>query len=308
MTGATGFIGRAVTGWLAATGRVRVASRSATQPGSPDVEHLRIATVDSRTDWSEALDGVDSVIHLAAIAHRPRPDLAELRAVNVEGLQAVARQAAEKGVSRFVLMSSIGVHGQSTSREAFTEASPIRPQDDYARSKAEAEESLQRICADSRMRFTILRPPLVYGPGAPGNFARLVSLVRRRLPLPIGRVDNRRSMLGIDNLASLIKRVLERPAAENRTYVVADEESVSTVRLVELIGAALGIEPRIVNLPVPIVSAACSLIGRGEEFRKLTGSLVVDSALVRQELGWSPVHSAEEGIREAVRQLSDSER
>ena len=205
------------------------------------------------TDWRAALAGIDAIVHLAARAHVLRDSSADAhalyRAVNTLGALRLAEAAAAAGVRRFVFLSSVRVHGERSTGAPFTEASPLVAQDPYGRSKAEAERGLAALAAAGRLEPVILRPPLVYGPGARGNFARLVRLVARGVPLPLGAVRNRRSLIFVGNLVDAIVRSLDDPAAAGETFMVSDGEDVSTPELVRRIARALGKPARLVPVP-----------------------------------------------------------
>jgi nucleoside-diphosphate-sugar epimerase len=303
VTGANGFIGRALCDVLAASGRrVRKAVRMPV-PSLPDA--VAVGDIGLDTDWRTALEGVRGVVHLAARSHVLRETatdpLAEYRKINVSGTERLARSAAAGGVRRLVFVSSVKVNGERTEERPFTEDGVPRPEDAYGVSKWEAEQALSRIAAGTGLEVVVLRPPLVYGPGVKGNFLRLMNLVARGVPLPLGAVDNRRSFIYTGNLAGAIVKALDAPKAAGRTYLVSDGEDVSTPDLVRGLAQALGVKPRLLSLPLAALGLAATLAGKRAEFARLTGSLQVDSSRIRHELDWQPRYGLTQGLTETAR-------
>ena len=302
VTGASGFVGRAVVARAVADGwTVRAGTRQPASGWPAGVETAPGLELAPDTDWRSALAGVDSIVHCAArvhVMHDAAPDpLAEFRRVNTAGSLALARQAAAAGVRRFVFVSSIGVNSAETFGTPCRADDVPAPHSPYAVSKYEAEEALRRLAAETAMEVAVLRPPLVYGPGAPGNFAQLMRALQRGLPLPLGAVHNRRSFVALDNLVDLIVRCLAHPAAANRTFLVSDGEDLSTTALLRRTALALGRPARLLPVPAPLLRAAANALGRRELGQRLFGSLQVDSSLARALLGWAPVVSVDEGLR-----------
>ncbi len=310
VTGASGFIGRALTAHLLASRRfeVRASVRCASTPWPDRIDRMApVATGDlgPDTNWQDALSGVDTVVHLAARAHvlREATDdpLKEFRRVNVAATMNLAKQAAASGcVRRIVFISSIGVNGTATGPAPFSELDTPGPREDYAVSKLEAEQALRRVAAQSGPEIVIVRPPLVYGPNAPGNFGRLTRLVRRGIPLPLGAVDNRRSLVSLANLIDFIVTCIEHPCAANQTFLVSDGDDLSTTDLVRRMARAMGQRARLMPVPVPILMAGATLIGRREQALRLIGSLQVDISKARGVLGWAPRVSVDDGLRQAM--------
>ena len=307
VTGATGFVGSELVDRLDAAGMpVRGAVRRE-GVASGSFEPVMVGSMDGATDWGDALAGVEAVAHLAARAHvldEPEADpLEAFRRVNVEGTLRLARQAAEAGVRRFVFVSSIGVNGNETVRP-FTEGDVPSPQEPYAVSKREAEDGLRGLAADTGMELVIIRPPLVYGPGAPGNFGSLLRWVHKGVPLPLGAVTrNRRSLVGLDNLVDLLVTCLEHPAAANRVFLAGDGEDLSTTDLLRRVAAAMDRRARLLPVPPSLLRAGARAVGRGEMARRLLDSLQVDISHTRETLGWEPPVSVDEGLRRAVAPL-----
>lgn len=292
VTGATGFIGGALIAELAARGlAVRAAVRTAGTEVAGATEVVAVGDLGLETDWSEAVAGCEAVVHLAGRAHvlKESGDPAPLfQAVNRVAARRLGAAAQAAGVKRFVFVSSIGVHGLESGAGAITEASPIAPETPYAQSKADAERDLRAICAAGPMALTIVRPPLVYGPGARGNFARLVKLVQSGLPLPLGRVNNRRSMVGLETLVDFLALCLAHPAAADQAFVVADAEVTSTTELVETLARLMAKRPLLLPVPASWMAAAARLSGRKSLAEGLFGDLVVDTTHARTALGWRP--------------------
>jgi nucleoside-diphosphate-sugar epimerase len=300
VTGASGFIGHHVVSAFHSTGlRVRAVVRQAPDSGRfpPEVERAPVSRIDGSTDWSAVLDGVDTVVHLAGVAHRigvgERAARKEYLAVNVAGTSRLAEAVAKAGIRRLVFVSSIAVFGSSADRPV-SEATPVAPDSAYGRSKLEAEREVQRALANGPGDWVIVRPPLVYGPGNPGNMARLLRLIRSGLPLPLGAVRNRRSFLYVENLADLLRTVVRAPAASRRCFVVADREVVSTTELLQLIGQVVGKPVRLFPIPMPLLRA---LAAGSYSVERLIGSFVVDGSLVEETLGWVPSFSLAEGLQ-----------
>jgi nucleoside-diphosphate-sugar epimerase len=220
----------------------------------------------------------------------------EFRRVNVSLTVDLARQAAAAGVRRFVFASSIGVHGTFTTGSPFSASQLVQPTEPYAVSKWEAEQALRAIERDSGMELTVLRLPLVYGPGVRGNFLRLLRLVDSGLPLPLGSVRNLRSYLGLDNLCDFVCRCIMHPAARSEVFLLADGEDLSTPALIECLAAAMERRARLIALPVPLLDKLTAMLGMGGEFRRLTSSLQVDASHARRALDWSPATPARAGL------------
>lgn len=302
VTGATGFIGRRLVAQLATRGRpVRAATRRADAALAAGVEEVRVGELDAATDWSAALRDVDAVVHLAGLAHvvdaSDAQSLARYREINALGTAQLARAAAAAGVRRFVFMSSARAHGSRTEGAPFVESAPLAAGDPYGRSKAEAEGALQDIAAGTGLEVVRLRPPLVVGQLERDNFARLARLVRRGLPLPLGAVRNRRSVVYVGNLVDVIERAVDHPAAAGRAFLVADGAPLSTPALVRAIARAMGRSARLVPVPLPLLRAAGALLGRGAEIARLVEDFEVDATALRTALDWTPRYTLEEGLR-----------
>jgi len=311
VTGATGFLGRAIVQALVGAGHdVLRGARVAPPTAGTNEAWVGYGEVGPDTRWEEALAGVDVVVHLAGLAHLPDETAATaadtFQRVNVEGTARLAEAAARAGVRRFVLMSSALVHGQASPGRPITEADTPAPETPYARSKLESELGLEQVALASPMHRVILRPPMVYGPGARGNFQRLVKLVRAGVPLPLGAATAPRTFIGIDNLADAVARAIEQPAAANQTFLVADAETASTAGLIRLIAAALGRNVWMPHVPTAVFRGVLSATGRQRDFHRLFDPLELDTSLIRARLGWSPPVPMAEGVRRAVRDRNAS--
>ena len=293
VTGAGGFVGKAVVAQLAGVGLpVRAALRHGPAATSQGVDTVGIGNITAETDWRPALTSVASVVHCAArvhVMHETATDpLATFRQVNVEGSLQLARQAQASGVRRFIFISSVGVNGAETSVRAFTANDVPAPRSPYARSKCEAELALRDLARSTGLEVVIIRPPLVFGPGAPGNFARLLHALHRGIPLPFGALDNRRSLVALGNLTSLIHTCIEHPAAANQTFMVSDGEDISSTELLRRLARGLGRPPRLIPVPGAAIRALAGIVGKADFAQRLCGSLQVDIAKTRSVLGWSP--------------------
>lgn len=294
VTGANGFVGSALCGHLVQRGyRVRGAVRVDHRNVPGDVEIAKIGEIGKDTDWSDALAGADLVVHAAARVHVMREAMADpiagFRQVNVAGSARLARQAAEAGVERFVYLSSI--HAEIAAK-ALSSGDPAEP---YQVSKYEAEGALTKIAGETGLDLVIVRPPLVYGPGAKGNIPRLLRVIDRGLPLPLASIDNRRSLIGLTNLCDLLCRCLARAEAAGRTIAAADE-TVSTPGLVRRLAKALGRPARLWPCPTAVLRLAGILTGQTAAIERLTESLEIDTGEVRRLLDWSPKTSMDDEL------------
>lgn len=286
--------------------QVRVAQRGALAQYPTGVDVALIDGLSVAQSWTQALQGIDVVIHCAARVHvmdeQACDPLAEFRAVNVEATRHLAQQAAAVGVRRFVFVSSIKVNGEETvPGRPFTADAEPQPQDPYGQSKLEAEQALFEIARQTGLEIVVVRPPLVYGPGVKANFASLMRALQRRLPLPFGSIDNRRSLVARDNLVDLLLLCSRHPAAAGQVFLVSDGEDLSTAQLCRGLSRALGVRPRLLPVPVALLRLLGVLSGRRQQVQRLLGSLQVDITATRSRLGWIPPVSVEQGLREAAK-------
>jgi nucleoside-diphosphate-sugar epimerase len=298
VTGANGFVGRSLCVELLKRGfEVRGAIRSRVVPS---VTTFVVGEVGADTDWRAALDGVGTIIHLAARAHvlrdRAIDPLTEFCRVNLAGSVCIARQAVSAGVRRLIYISSIGVNGAETFDRPFTADDAVQPHSAYAISKHRAELALRRIADESALEVVIIRPPLVYGPDAPGNFGQLVRYLLRGVPLPLGAVHNRRSFVAVDNLVDLIAICIRHPMAANSVFLVSDGEDISTTQLLRRLGHALHRPARLLPVPAALLRLAAAAIGKQELAQRLCGSLQVDIVRTREVLDWSPPTTLDDAL------------
>jgi nucleoside-diphosphate-sugar epimerase len=311
VTGATGFVGKAVVQRLLAEDESRyvaVAARRDNQQWPARVLPRVTGDLEPATDWSVALGDISVVVHCAARVHvmadTAANPLAEFRRVNVQGTLNLARQAAAAGVRRFVFVSSIKVNGEATQLgRPFTADDAPAPLDAYGVSKMEAEQGLREIARQTGMEVVIIRPPLVYGPGVKANFAAMMRWLRRGVPLPLGAIHNQRSLVALDNLVDLIVTCLAHPAAANQTFLVSDGEDVSTTELLCRMGQALSRPARLIPVPVSWLKLAAAMVGKSDVAQRLCGSLQVDIEKTRRLLSWTPPLSLDEGLRKAAEGL-----
>ena len=279
------------------SGTVRSAENYSSVQG---VKSVIIGDVSAATDWGADLQGIDTVVHLAARVHVMKDSSAEplqaYREVNVQGTERLARQAADRGVKRFIFLSTVKVNGEEK-RKAYTESDRPSPMDSYGISKMEAELKLRKIAAETGMAVVILRPPLVYGPGVKANFLKLLQTVDRRMPLPFAGVKNQRSLIYVDNLVDAIVSCVLHPNAPGQTFLVSDGKDVSTPELIRMIAAALQKQPRLFRFPALALYIVGRLTGKGPAVDRLIGSLTVDTGKIKNELGWTAPFTLEEGLQ-----------
>jgi nucleoside-diphosphate-sugar epimerase/GT2 family glycosyltransferase len=310
VTGANGFIGQAVCGSLPAQGYGVIGVVRGKPPAvpAPLLRYLTMEDIDERTDWGPSLSGVDSVVHLAARVHLMQETaadpLAEFRRVNVALTLNLARQAAAAGVRRFVFISSIKVNGETTPiGQPFTAEDTPRPLDAYGVSKMEAEQALKEISRETGMQLVIIRPVLVYGPGVKANFHEMMRWLSKGIPLPLGSLHNRRSLVALDNLVDLIARCLSHPAAANQVFLVSDGEDMTVANLLQRTAAVFDEPARLIPIPVLGLEVAGRILGRESVIQRLCDTLQVDIAKTRRLLDWEPPVPVDVALRKAARHL-----
>jgi nucleoside-diphosphate-sugar epimerase len=302
VTGANGFVGSALIPILKSHGhQIRASAR---RPGiAPVPDTVVTGDVGPDTDWTNALRGIDAVVHLAARVHQmddpadPSLVIGAYRRVNVEGTRRLAESAASAGVRRMVFVSTIKAVTENSGDVLVTEATPPAPETPYGISKLEGERALAQVGERTGLETVILRPPLVYGPGVGANFLRLLALCRNAPPLPLGAIHNRRSLIFVENLAGAIARCVEHPAAAGGCFLVHDGRALSTPELIRTLAGIMHRPARLFNVPPSLLRGALTLVRRGDAFERLAASLELDDRHLRRTLGWQPFWSQEDGLR-----------
>ncbi|WP_133178858.1 UDP-glucose 4-epimerase family protein [Shewanella decolorationis] len=301
LTGYTGFVGRNIVNLLKDNSLLTLLGRTRIDCG-----HFFCAHVDNSSDYLLALNNVEVVIHCAARVHLMSDNsvdpLAEYRKVNTEGTLNLAKQAANAGVKRFIFISSIKVNGEKTELERpFTTFDLRLPQDFYGKSKSEAEEHLFRLGLETGMEIVIIRPTLVYGPGVKANFASLMNLVSRGIPLPFGCItQNKRSLVSVTNLVDLIITCINHPKAANQVFLVSDDHDVSTSEMIREMAKALGKPTWQLPIPIWCYKFVGKLCNKSDVVDRLTGSLQVDISHTKDTLDWKPPQTLQEGFKQTA--------
>ncbi|WP_445357312.1 UDP-glucose 4-epimerase family protein [Microbulbifer sp. ANSA002] len=306
LTGASGFIGSALLSALRSK-RVKVLPvyRHEVEGG------LYVPRIDAETDWGTTLNNIDVVIHTAARVHVMQESavdpLAEFRKVNLEGTLQLARQAASSGVKRFIFLSSIKVNGESTTgRGPFTAEEPSNPVDSYGISKKEAEDALIALAEETGLEVVVIRPPLVYGPGVKANFQSMMRWLQKGIPLPLGSINNRRSLVSVYNLIDLITVCIEHPNARNQVFLVSDGLDMSITDLLRRLSRSLRCRALLIPVPASVLIFTLSLLGKRAVADRLCGSLQVDIGKTMNLLDWQPPVSVEEGLAKTAESLQKS--
>ena len=302
ISGAGGFVGKALCAELLRRGQSVSAAVRSGNSLIENAEVIIIGAIDGETNWADALRDVDLVIHLAARVHVMRENatdpLAEFLQVNLHGTSNLARQAASSGVKRLVYVSSIKVNGEQTSAaQPFTELDEPSPQDFYSISKWQAEQALWRIAQETGLEIVVVRPPLVYGPDVKGNFAQMLAVIAKRIPLPLASVDNRRSLIYVENLVGALIACATHPVAAGQTYLVSDGEDISTPDLLRQLGDAMGCPAHVLPFPLSWLRMLGKLSGKSDQVERLLGSLQVDSGKIRRDLNWVPPYTLQQGLQ-----------
>jgi nucleoside-diphosphate-sugar epimerase len=312
VTGANGFIGRALIDKLheCVENRIVAAARINNQASSERIEQVAIGNLAGHIDWSGFLNNVDVVIHTAARVHVMKETaenaLDEFRTINVQATLDLAYQASKAGVKRFVYLSSIKVNGEYTLvGQPFTEMIENVPTDPYGLSKYEAEQGLLEIAKKSKMDVVIVRPPLVYGPGVKANFNSMMQWIKRSLPLPLGAINNRRSLIALDNLLDFLTLCLVHPKAADQVFVVSDNEDVSTTQLISKIAIALEKKPCLIKLSPGLIAFLARLIRKENAAKRLFESLQIDSSKSRTVLNWTPKTTMAQQLKLMADKIND---
>ena len=305
VTGANGFIGTHLCETLAKSGHeVRATARSL-DPKSSTTREMIICDLESADNLDHLTTGCEAIVHLAGRAHVMSDDPATSESLyvsaNVDATKKLAQSASRTGVKRMILMSSVKVNGESTTIDTpFTSHDTPNPQDPYGRSKARAEQALWDVTSTSGLEGVVIRPPLVYGPGVRANFASLIGIVGRGIPLPLGSIQNKRSFVSLDNLVDLIATTLQSPNAAGNTFLASDGNDLSTPDLIRSIASALGQSPKLFPFPSALLKLAAIATGKRGAYDRLCGSLTVDIALTKQKLSWSPPCTVQDSMQRTV--------
>lgn len=297
LTGATGFVGQRFA-------LIHNDCRCVVRKGEyyEFEDKFIVDTIDANTNWGQCFDGVNAILHLAGIAHKIGTSSEDYANVNTQGTLRLASEAAKFGVKRFVFVSSIGVNGVTTQLERFDPDSTPNPHNDYAQSKYDAECGLKKIAEETGLEVVIVRPTLVYGPEAPGNFGMLTKLVSKLPFLPFGSTNNRRDFIAVQNLADFLLTCASNPDAAGHTFLVRDGETVSIKQFTNAIADGLG--KKVIQLPVPVsvMRLLGKLAGKSAMIEQLYGNLEVDSSNIKEVLGWIPPLT----MKQAMATLRDS--
>ena len=313
VTGADGFVGRHLCLRLAQSGWDVHAAVRAGKPHPELGKHATIRPVADITDeaaWNRLLPGSEVVIHLAARVHVIKETAADAGAeyhrINTDGTTALAHAAVIHGVKRFVYLSTVKVHGEHTVSTPFSETDEPAPHQPYPASKWAAERALAEISTGTTMGMTILRPPLIYGPGVKGNFLRLINLIYRGIPLPLASVNNSRSFLYVGNLISAIESSISTPSPRAETFLISDGHDLSTPQLIRKIAAAMGVRARLLRCPLPVLLALSTMAGKSGEMKRMVESLSVDCSHIKMQLQWAPPFTLEQGLGDTMRWFLDT--
>ena len=318
ITGSSGFIGKSLSKYLSELDKIvcgTIRSDISFLPNTK-IKYVSVGDISNKLNWKDILNDVDCIIHCAGKTHTMKAaanDLLEIyRSVNVDGTKQLAEQAVEAQVKRLIFLSSIKVNGESTKnyhfdkflndqkKSVFSHKDVSNPQDLYAKSKLEAEKILWDISSRTGLEVVVVRLPLVYGNSVKGNLSRLVKLVKSGIPLPLSIINNKRSMIGIDNLLDLLKHCIDNPNASGKTFLASDDKDLSTPELIKFIASSMGKKANLFPFPISMLKFLGLVFGRSEEINRLVGSLRVDNSYTKDILNWSPPVSVEEGIKRMV--------
>ena len=310
ITGGTGFVGSALRQRCSRNESydTRSTSRRSAATSGEDPKEFQVGGLSADTDWRKSLEGVNTVIHTAARVHEMDESDEDVEQkyehANVCGTIALARQAFEAGVKRFIFLSTVKVNGESTPvGKAFHVHDEPRPVDVYGRSKLKAERGLIQVCESTGMEYVIVRPTLVYGPGVRANFAALIKWVSRGIPLPLAGIENRRSMVALDNLVDLIVTCIDRQEAANKIFFAADGSDLGTSGLLRLVGDVMGMKARLFWVPPSVLKTLAALSGQSQRASRLLDSLCVDMSYTMECLNWSPVVTCRQQLQKTVKSI-----
>ncbi len=302
VTGATGFVGKAIVEKLmGSTYQIRACSRDNKFTFSSGLKPFVVGDLSEQSNWKEALQGIDVVIHLAARVHVMNDNeldpLTEYRKINTNATLRLAKQAASLGVKQFIFMSTIKVNGEATiENNCFKADDRVSLTDPYAISKYEAEQGLLALAKETNMEVVIIRPPLVFGPGVKANFESMIKWVKLGIPLPFGAVENKRSLIAIDNLVSFVVHCIKHPNAKNEVFLISDGEDISTTDLIQKIAKAFGRKAWLIPVPTQLMRNVAKIMGREKLADRLLGSLQIDNSKAMELLSWKPISSIDEQL------------
>lgn len=311
VTGASGFVGKALCNALIAHGHLVRGVYRNNKKVNPNIESVFIDDINGDTNWDDALKEIDVVIHLAARAHvlseAETNPLEVFRKINTEGTLRFATGAAKLGVKRFVFISSIGVNGYTNS-QPFTEESDVKPTEHYAISKLEAEQGLKLIAERSGMDVVIVRPPLVYGNCCSGNFMKLLEVIYKGWPLPFGVISNKRSLIHVENLSDFLALCAAHPLAANQLFLIADEPDISTPSIITHLAKGMNHPVRLFSAPYQLINLLAKLVGKQMALKKLCGDLQIDSSFARNTLGWHQPISLLDGLQKVGKHFVENKK
>jgi len=307
ITGANGFVGSRLLGVMSQSEQFDLVAHSRKEPVIliSNAEYLPFGIIDGNTNWSPILKNIDVVVHCAARAHimneRAKDPREEFRKINCNGTLNLAQHCVKSGVKRFIYLSTIGVNGIKTDLGVpFTENDTPHPNNSYALSKLEAEEGLKIIAKNSTLEVVIIRPPLIYGPKAPGNFGSLLKILKRGIPLPLSGIHNKRSLISLDNLIDFILTCISHPRAANEIFVISDGFDISTPELIRGLTFSAKWPNRLFYVPTPVLSLIAKFFGIEEKMQGLCGTLRIDITKAKRLLDWVPPLSVDQSIRAAI--------
>lgn len=306
ITGITGFLGGTVARKLLSNSRFSLMAGVRKTVALPQgIKLTEVGEINQKTNWSKALDKSEVVIHCAARVHvmsdSSADPLSEFRSVNTFGTLNLAKQAAQSGVRRFIFISSIKVNGEHTTASSpFTPNDAYVPTDPYGLSKYEAEVGLQKIAQETGMKVVIIRPPLVYGPGVKGNFVSMMKWLSKGIPLPLGAINNKRSLVSLDNLVDLIVTCIDHPNAANEIFLVSDDNDISTTTLLTKLAVSLNAPKRLLPVPGAWLLFCAKLLGKQDVAQRLLGSLQVDITKTKSLLDWTPPYTVDESLKKTA--------
>lgn len=304
ITGANGFLGQALVKSLSINENYNLTKVVRKIDNRSDDSYLAVGDINANTKFVNALKNIDVVIHLAARAHVMHDNSSnpydEYKSINVDGTLNLAKQALINNVKRFIYLSSIKVNGESTNNDPFTEISTPKPEDDYGKTKLEAEVGLINLFKNTNTELVIIRPPLIYGPGVKGNFANLIKLAQTKMPLPFGSINNRRSFIYIDNLIDFISYCIESENAANQIFLISDDSDLSLKELIKLLRLELNKPPLLIPVPIFIFKIMGKVTGKTAVVNRLTGNLQINMNKAKSVLSWKPPFSTKQGLAKTI--------